>query len=42
MSLEIQMIKFINIARQNPAYFIPALERQIDSFTNDREMPLTE
>lgn len=42
MSLEKQMIKFINVARQNPTYFIPILEKQIASFTNDREMPLTE
>ena len=42
MSMEKQMIKFINVARQNPGYFVPILEKQISSFVNDREMPLTE
>ena len=35
-----EMIKFINIARQFPAYFINLIDRQLDSFINDKEIPI--
>lgn len=36
------MYKYINLARQFPAYYITLIEKQIESFINDKEMPLTE
>jgi hypothetical protein len=35
-------LKYLNIARENPSYFIPIIDQQIDSFVNERHMPLTE
>lgn len=35
-----QFLKYLNIARENPTYYIPLLEAQLNSFINNREMPL--
>lgn len=37
-----EMIKFINVARQHPAYFISLIDKQLQSFINDKEMPINE
>ena len=34
MNEESEMLKFINVARQFPAYFINLIDRQLDSFIN--------
>lgn len=36
------MYKYINLARQFPAYFISVLDRQLASFVNEKEMPISE
>jgi hypothetical protein len=34
------MLKFMNLARQFPAYYVSLLDRQLESFLNDKEMPI--
>ena len=34
------MIKYINLARQYPAYYINLIDKQLESFINDKEMPI--
>lgn len=41
-SKEVEMVKYINLARQFPAYFISLIDKQLESFVNDREMPICE
>lgn len=41
-SKEVEMVKYINLARQFPAYFISLIDKQLDSFVNEREMPICE
>ena len=36
------MIKFFNIARQHPAYFISIIDKQLESFLNEKEIPINE
>lgn len=36
------MVKFMNVARQFPAYFINLIDRQLESFLNSKEMPISE
>ena len=36
------MIKYINVARQHPSYYISLLDKQMASFLNDKEMPINE
>jgi hypothetical protein len=36
------MIKYINIARQLPSYFINLIDKQLATFINDKEMPISE
>ncbi len=36
------MLKYINLARQFPAYFISLIDKQLASFVNQREMPICE
>ena len=36
------MVKFINLARQFPAYYINLIDKQLDSFLNDKEIPVNE
>lgn len=38
--IENEMLKFINLARQFPAYYISLIDKQLLSFTNEREMPI--
>lgn len=40
MNKEAEMFKYINLARQFPAYFISLIDKQMDSFVNDREIPI--
>ena len=41
MSIESLMIKYINLARQFPNYYTSLINKQIQSFINDKEMPIT-
>lgn len=36
------MIKFINVARQFPSYYINLIDKQLASFLNDKEIPINE
>lgn len=36
------MIKFINVARQFPAYYINLIDKQLESFVNEKELPINE
>lgn len=36
------MIKYINVARQFPTYYVNLIDRQLESFINDKEMPINE
>lgn len=36
MSEEAEMIKYINVARQFPAYYISLIDKQLESFINDK------
>jgi hypothetical protein len=36
------MIKFMNVARQYPAYFINLIDKQLETFLNEKEMPINE
>jgi uncharacterized protein YkwD len=36
------MLKYINLARQFPAYYISLIDKQLESFINEREMPICE
>ncbi len=35
-------MKYLNIAREQPTYYVPILEQQINSFINEKEMPLAD
>lgn len=41
-SREAEMLKYMNLARQFPAYFISLIDKQLQTFLNDREMPICE
>jgi len=34
------MIKYFNVARQFPAYFVNLIDKQLATFINDREIPI--
>lgn len=36
------MIKYINIARQFPAYYVSLINNQLQSFITDKELPINE
>ena len=36
MNFDEDFLKYLNLAREHPAYFIPAIEKQISSFTNEK------
>lgn len=36
------MLKYINVARQHPAYYISLIDKQLESFLNDKEIPINE
>ena len=36
------MLKYINLARQFPAYYISLIDKQLATFINDKEMPICE
>lgn len=40
MEFEGEMLKFMNLARQFPSYYVSLLDRQLESFLNDKEMPI--
>jgi hypothetical protein len=42
MQAEDDMLKYINVARQFPAYYLSLLDKQINSFLTDKEIPITE
>lgn len=31
-----EFLQFLNLAREYPAYFLPILDKQINSFVNDK------
>ena len=35
------MTKYINVARQFPAYYISLIDKQIESFITDKDIPIT-
>ncbi len=36
------MIKYINLARQFPAYYVNLIDKQMQTFLNDKEIPINE
>ena len=36
------MLKYINLARQFPAYYISLIDKQLATFVNEKEMPICE
>ena len=36
------MIKYFNVARQFPAYFVNLIDKQLATFINDREIPINQ
>lgn len=36
-----QFLKYLNLAREHPAYYISLLDAQLSSFLNDKELPLS-
>jgi uncharacterized protein YkwD len=40
MDHQAQMFKYINLARQFPSYFISIIDKQLQLFINERELPI--
>jgi hypothetical protein len=42
MSLEYEMIKYFNLARQFPSYFVSLIDKQLAAFINNKEISISE
>lgn len=41
MTSEADVLKYLNMAREYPSYFVGLVEKQYNSFINDTELPVS-